>query len=107
MDTKRFMHEILADARRLMHVTNGDVGRAIHVALQDADAFLGSVQCCAAIDALGGHDAVVAQLTAELTRPLSLQELDNVMGWTDELPQRTDIEAQIAFEREYGAKPPQ
>lgn len=92
MNTDRFFQQLIEEARSRLPYTAGDVSRAVRVALQDAHAELAQEQCVAAIDALGGHDTVVAVMTAALT-PI-------------EPPSRADIEAQMAFERKHGASLP-
>jgi hypothetical protein len=107
MDQSTFLRHAIQDARSLLNYTDGDVSRAVQVALQGAHAQLPQEQFFMAMDALGGHEAVVTAMTQELTKPFTMDEVYDMLGWGPELPTRADIEAQITFEREHGATPPQ
>lgn len=67
MDTKRFYIHALEIARANLPYTMGhDKRRAVRSALEEAHVNLGQVEFFAMIDALGGHEALVRSLVAEL-----------------------------------------
>jgi hypothetical protein len=102
MDPQQFLQQAITKARMSLNYTQGESIRAIRVTLQIARDHLGPALYSEAIEALGGDDAVVAQITAALTEPFS----GSWDTWYRPSPlgrfSREDIEAQIAFDHEHG-----